>query len=274
MEGLIRFLKRFYFLILFLILETIALFMAIGSDVQRSSVFLNSANVVSGFLYDWMQNYVQYFHLKDENKNLIKEYIELKNSSEAAFFMDTTKFYAKGDTISSRKFLYKHALVLKNSIHKSNNFITLNKGENQGVRPDMGVVAANGIVGIITSSSKNYSIALTVLNSAIGLSAKLKRNQYFGSLIWDGKDYRYAVLKEIPNHLELNIGDTIVTSGYSAIFPKGVLIGSIADFKKNSKDNFYTIKVKLSVDFKKLNNVIIIENLHQKEQLQLEEQTF
>jgi rod shape-determining protein MreC len=151
------------------------------------------------------------------------------------------------------------------------NFFTLNTGKNQGLAVDMAVVADDGAAGIIVGCSQNFSVAMSLLNIDFRLSARIKSNGYFGSLTWDGNDYRYAVLSEIPQHVTFGIGDTIETTGYSAVFPEGVMIGTINDFERSGGD-FYRIRVLLKTDFKKLHYLDVIGNLKRNEQLELEQQ--
>lgn len=271
MESLLKFLKKIHFFLIFIVLEIISLIYAIGSDVRRSSVFLTSANNISGFIYSIAWNYVGYFHLRQENEHLTNELAMLKNQSPMAYIVDTAKFITPQDTTCKYKFI--SAQVLKNSTNRTNNFITLNVGEKHGVKPDMGVISTTGAVGVVVAVSNNFSLAISVLNKKIGLSAKLKNNNFYGSLVWPGDDYRMAVLTEIPNHIELHEGDTVVTSGYSAIFPEGIPVATIKSYQKNSDDNFYSINVELSSDLKNVSNVFVIENKMQEEQKELEEQS-
>jgi rod shape-determining protein MreC len=136
----------------------------------------------------------------------------------------------------------------------------LNKGRRQGVVPDQGIISANGVVGVINNVSDSYSTGLSLLNKRLKISGKLKKNNYFGSVSWEGTSYRYIQLNEIPPHVELAYGDTVVTSGSSAYFPEGILIGTIESFEIKQGESFYTIRVKLAVDFESLTYVDIIEN--------------
>lgn len=269
MESLLKFFKKIHFLLLFLVLEAIALSFAINGDVRRKSLITTSANRISGSIYSLSRTYVGYFNLRKENELLTKELARLKNKEASSFIIDTAGFkYC--DTCITCKYRYLPASVLKNSINKSYNFITLNEGSDAGVRTDMGVVCASGVVGTVVSVSKNFSLVLSLLNKTTGVSAKLKHCDFYGVVTWPGEDYRVAVLNEIPNHISLSKGDTIVTSGYSAIFPEGILVGRVKAFEKNSDNNFYKIIVDISTDFKCLSNVLIIDNIQQKEQRLLE----
>ena len=133
----------------------------------------------------------------------------------------------------------------------------------------MSVVSANSVAGVVVGCSRNYSVVMSLLNLDFKLSARIKSNGYFGSLSWDGRDYRYAVLSEIPQHVLVNVGDTIETTGYSAIFPEGVMVGTVRDYEKFGGD-FYKISVSLITDFKKLHFVDVIGNMKKTEQLELE----
>jgi rod shape-determining protein MreC len=173
------------------------------------------------------------------------------------------------DTIRQQQYIYTTGEIINNSINKQKNFFTLSKGKKQGVNIDMAVASPDGVAGIIVGSSDNYSIGMSLLNIDFRLSSRMKSNGYFGSLTWDGRDYRYAILNEIPQHVTVNVGDTVETTSFSAIFPEGIMVGTVSDFEKTGSD-FYKIKVSLATDFKKLNYVSIIGNLKKTEQQDLE----
>jgi len=158
------------------------------------------------------------------------------------------------------RFRFIPAEVINNSVDRQSNYITLNKGREDGIKPEMGIVGPNGIVGIITNVSDHYATGPTVLNRRWRVSAKIKNSNYFGSLMWDGISYRTAQLNEIPYHVELKVGDTIITSGYSTVFPEGIMIGQIEDFDIGSGDSFYEIDVRLSTNFKTLTYVEVIQD--------------
>ncbi len=141
--------------------------------------------------------------------------------------------------------------MINNSVNKQKNYFTLNKGRRQGIKVDMAVTSGDNVAGVIVGCSENYSVAISLLNLDFRLSARIRSNGYFGSLSWDGRNYRHAVLNEIPQHISVSIGDTVETTGYSAIFPEGIRIGTVSDLKKSGSD-FYKITVELFTDFKKL----------------------
>jgi rod shape-determining protein MreC len=173
------------------------------------------------------------------------------------------------DSLNTLIYQFIPARVVYNSVSKSENYIILNKGSLDGIEVDMGVMSATGIVGVVMETSPNSSLVIPVLNPKFRLSCMVKRNHYFGPLVWDGKDSRYAYLTELPRHIDFEIGDTIVTSFYSGIFPAELPIGEVVDFRKQSDDNYTSLKVRLFANFNTLNEVMIIANNRQKEQKNL-----
>ena len=244
--------------------------MLVGGNSRRNSVFNTSANYIIGNIYGFTWNYVGYFRLREENEMLVRQLANFKANSDDFIALDTARFHNKADSNGRVEYRMITASVLKNSVSRQNNFITLNVGSDNGVRPDMGVMSATGVVGVVVSVSKHYALVISLLNRKTGISAKLKSSNFYGSMTWTGEDYRFAMLNEIPNHVELKQGDTVVTSGYSAIFPPGLPVATIDEFHRNSDDNFYSIKVKFLTDLKSLSNVFVIENLYQDERKELE----
>lgn len=261
MWSLLRYFYRHHVLILFILLEVAALFFLFSRNNFQRAVFLNSANHISGNIYARYNSVVNYFRLTSVNRELADENARLRQALYAT----------AGDSIPADSSLIPEILVagnydfvaarvINNSVNRQYNYLTLNKGARHGVRPDMGVATVDGVVGVVLNVSDSYSTVISLLNQRWNVPARLSRNSYFGPLSWDGKDYRYALLNDIPFHVELQEGDTIVTSGYSSIFPEGLMLGVIDSFSKEGGDNFYYIRVKLSVDFKALTYVEIIRN--------------
>jgi rod shape-determining protein MreC len=165
------------------------------------------------------------------------------------------------DTIYSQQYRYISAKVISNSVNKRNNYLILNKGYRQGADKEMAVITPQGVVGIVKEASENFCSVLSMLHSQTHISAKIKKYNQNGTVIWGGTDQYYGTLKDIPGHVLINIGDTIVTSGYSSIFPEGVVIGTIADYSLIEGNNFYLIKIKFSVDYNQLVYVEVVTNL-------------
>lgn len=269
MRSLLNFLARYNHLIIFLILEGISFYyLATRNSYHNTRVMFGFRGLIQGFEVR-INDARTYFSLKEINRNLAAENVALKNEMQKFVHADSSKFMSVTDTIYTQQYIHTSAEVIENSTNRQKNFFTLNRGRRHGIVADMSVVSVDGVAGVIVGVSENYSIAMSVLNLDFKLSARLKNSDYFGSLNWDGRDYRQAMLNEIPQHVPLNVGDTIETTGYSAIFPEGVLIGTISEFEKRGGD-FYNIRVQLSADMRKLRYVDIIGNIKKKEQMELQ----
>ncbi len=268
MRDFFKFLLGSHFFLLFLFLESVSVFLVVR-NTEKADLFISSANSVSGFFNKNVSFISEYFFLKEYNKELLSENEKLQNIL-SILKPEVQNFSVE---IENTGAFYQSAEVIKNSVHSPYNILTLNKGENQGIREDMAVISDAGVVGIVTNVSNNYCSVISVLNIKLGINAKIKRTNFFGTLKWDKKDYRYVILSDIPDHSSLYIGDEVVTGGYSAIFPGGIKIGTVDDFQKEKQNSFYKIKVKLSQDFKKLKYVYIVDYFGRDEILQLEDST-
>jgi rod shape-determining protein MreC len=269
MRNLLNFLARYNNLIIFLLLEGIAFYMLANRNSYHNSRLVNGVRGITRGIEKKIYNAKSYLSLHEINESLAAENVALKNSITHLVRKENSVFFSVNDSIFKQQYLHTSGEVIENSINRQKNFFTINKGEDQGIKVDMSVVSANSVAGVVVGCSKNYSVVMSLLNLDFKLSARIKSNGYFGSLSWDGRDYRYAVLSEIPQHVLVNVGDTIETTGYSAIFPEGVMVGTVRDYEKYGGD-FYKISVALTTDFKKLHFVDVIGNLKRTEQLQLE----
>lgn len=241
----------------------------------QQSVFFSSANEMAGRFYIMTSGITGYFGLQEinrdlqrQNGNLEMELIRLRDEV-SRLSGDSLLVRTSADSSLSR-YDFQIAQVINNSVFKTHNYITLNKGRKDGIHSEMGVIDQNGIVGIVNVVSDHYAVAISLLNPKLRLSCKVKGSNYFGSLVWDGKDPRFAVLEELPRHVKFVKGDTIVTSGYSSVFPEGLMVGTVDGFSKQRNDNFYALTVKLSTDFFRLNDVRILDDKGQKERRILE----
>ena len=267
MNTLLKVIIRFHFLLLFIILETISLSLYVADDISKKKVVFSSANMVAGLFHNVFNNWQSYLKLDKENENLRNENIQLKNKNQ--LFRKNKKQYIE-IKVDSVKYSYKIGRVINNTVYKNKNYLTINKGQTDGIKKNFGVVGKDGIIGIVATASDNYSLIVSLLNERLSLSAKIKKNNFFGTIKWNTKDYRYVNLTEIPNHIQIGIGDTVVSSGFSAIFPEGINIGVISDINNNESNNFYDLKIKLLTDFKNVKNVYFIKNNRKQEQLNLE----
>ncbi len=274
MQNLLRLIIRFSFQIIFVILEIFALSMVFKKNPLPHARFFEIAADVNGFFFTQTNHFARFFHLTDENSILVTENARLRN--ELARRPLKSPGWDSTTTLSSPGYIYDYiaAQVVNNSVNKQNNYITLNVGYRQGVRPDMGVVGPEGVVGIVRNVSANFSTVISVLNSKFKGSVKLASTNYFGTLIWPGHSYREAVLTEIPGHINVYVGDTLVTSGLTTAFPEGERVGFVKEVNRMPAGTFYELKVSLIQDFKKLTRVYVIRNFNKTEQEKLELQTY
>jgi rod shape-determining protein MreC len=261
MRRLLSYLIKNYAFVLFLLLEGIALTLVFSHNSYQKAKYLNSANWVSGKIYQTFNSVVEYFQLAHINKELSEENARLRTLVENIQGVSVERDSVPG--ISDEKdleFQFISARIINNSVNRPYNYFTLNKGRRHGIKPDQGVISGKGIVGVVASVSESYAVGLSLLNQRWSVSAMLKKSGNFGSLVWRGTNYQMANLAEIPLHVDVFPGDTVITSGYSSIFPKGIMVGTIHNVTRPEGENYYEIKVKLSADFKSLSYVEVIEN--------------
>ena len=275
MRNLLNFLLKYNYWLLFILLEVICFVLLFRFNNYQQSVFFTSANVVAGKVYEVSGGISSYFHLKSVNEDLLDRNMALEQ--QITNLENRLKDYRIDSiTMNSIRYLeqadYKifKAHVIRNSLNQADNYITLDKGSSSGIRPEMGVVDGNGVVGIVYKTSPSYSLVISVLNSKSSISCKIIGSEYFGYLKWEYGDSRYAYLKDLPRHAEFNLGDTVVTSGYSTVFPAGVMVGTVDDMSYSNDGLSYLLKIKLATDFGKLGNVRVISRSGQGEQRELE----
>lgn len=277
MRNLLNFFLRYKDWLLFLLLEVISFVLLFQFNNYQGSAFFTSSNRLVGLVYEAANNVTGYFHLKTINDDLVQKNVELELQIEhlREALSDLTKDSTEIERLKKEALagydIYK-AKVINNSLTRTDNYITIDKGESDGIRPEMGVIDGNGVVGIVFLTSANYSIVIPVLNSKSSISCKIKRSDYFGFLKWDGGSSKFATVRDMPRHSLFSLGDTIVTSGHSAVFPGGIPVGIVEDMTDSHDGLSYLLKVKLFTDFGKLNDVRIIAQKGQEEQLELEKQ--
>jgi len=270
-RALIRFLERHLMLYLFLTLETIAVFLLIRNNYIHRIAFSKATNAVSGSIYRKIDNLRDYLYLNEQNRQLLDENNKLRNMLPEAFFLNDSSRIYYTDSNKQRKYAYLPAKVINNIVNKQFNYITLDRGKSGGVDVDMAVIGPDGIVGIVFGVSEHYAAVMSVINRNFRLSVKFKKNNHFGSLSWDGRSYRHAILNEIGLHVPVEKGDTLVVSGFSDSFPEGIPVG-IVDKVEQKDGSFHTITVLLATDFRKLHHVSIVEDLYKTEKQNLEQQ--
>jgi rod shape-determining protein MreC len=254
--------------LLFLLLLGISLVLTIQSHSYQRSKVVSSANFLTGGVYERMNSINEYFNLKVQNEELANENARLKS---LVFNMGDSTDVVKTDSI---KGISKTNIIVSKVIHNSynvlENYLTLNGGSADGIKPDMGVINSAGIVGIVDKTSKNYSTAISILNVKSQINAKIKKSNHFGSLIWNGKSTGFVQLIDLPRLASVRKGDTIVTGGQSVIFPENIGIGIIDKIYIDNETNYYTINVKLFNDMTSLGHVYVIKNKDRDEVINLE----
>ncbi|MHA7055897.1 rod shape-determining protein MreC [Aquimarina sp. M1] len=259
MQQIINFLLRNKNFLLFLLLLFFSLILTIQSHSYHKSKFISSTNFLTGGVYSWRYAISNYFGLKNKNKRLLQENEDLRNQlSWLTSDTITTKFI---DTTSFNKpFTYIKGNVFKNDYSKMDNYVLINKGEKDGIKPDMGVITDKGIVGIVENTSANYSRVISILNSNSKINAGLKKSNQYGSLVWNGKDPNIVQLETVPRQAILKKGDTIITNGRSTIFPRGIGIGTILNYKLDQNQSYFLIDVKLFNDMTDIGFVYVIKS--------------
>lgn len=278
MRNIFLFIRRYLNFLFFLVLQIIALSMLFRYNKFHEAAFAGVAKELTGGIYDKANSVEYYFHLKTTNDSLVRENVRLRNMLASNFeAADTaTRFITDSlpyDTLGNyRKFLAREARVSNNSTSTQNNYITIHRGENQGVRKDMGVISSSGVVGTVVNTSANYATVMSLLHRQSRMRASLKKTGETGTVQWDGNSPLYLTLIDIPTSAPVAKGDSVITS-FSDRFPKGILVGTVESIIKDPSSNFYTLRLKPGTNFFSVQYVYVIENLQQLEQRQLEEAT-
>ena len=249
-------------LILFLLLEGISFYLIITYNDSQAKIYHNSVNVISGTMADKASNIRGYFSLKEQNSILLKENAKLK----AKLFNLTEKQGAKPEDLDlkvaqNQIFNLVSARVVNNSISLRNNFLSLNKGRKAGITENQGVIGENGVIGVTKAVNDNYTTVMSIFNSQTKISARIKDKGYFGSLVWNNNgDVRFMTLNDIPKHVPIKLGDKVETSGYSNLFPSGILLGKIVGKRIPPGSSTYELKVKLYQDMTKIKFAYVVIN--------------
>lgn len=263
MQNLILLFSKYSSVFLFLIFEVICLYLIVQFNQRQRSIFINSSSFVSASVLNKYDNVSSYFQLQEINDSLQNENARLLKS----IFKKPADSIESAQTIGDDTLLRFEVIpgeIINKTVNNRNNSLTINKGERQGVEKGMGVISSDGIVGIVRNTSRNFSHVISLLNTQIQISAKLKRNKILGELKWRGLDPTKVSLEAVPKHADILAGDTVVTSGYSTIFPEDFMIGVVESYTLE-RNGFYNVTVKLNNDFYSLNKVYIVKNLYKSE---------
>lgn len=273
MRNLLRFLWKYSNFVLFILMEVCCFYLIFQNNSFQRAGWINSSNAFAGNVFTTVNSIKEYFALKETNELLAAENALLRTQSLGSYAKYITTKTMVGDTVLKQQYTYIPADVVNNSVNRRNNYLTLNRGYKQGIARDMAVITSNGIVGYIKDVSANYCTVLSILNKDAKISAKVKRYDELGSLIWEGGDYRYGLLQDIGTHVKIAKGDSIVTSNFSDIFPSNIMIGTVESYAPREGGEFYNIKVKYSANLKNVTHVYIINNILRQEKIQLEERS-
>ncbi len=275
MRSLLNFLMRFSSVIVFAFYVILSLVLLFDRNPYHHHVYMTSAGAVASAVYKQTNAVTSYFHLHDINEDLQRRNASLE--AEVIALRHQLRQYEEviyADSMTVPEALHPYSFiiahVINNSISKPYNYITIEKGAQDGVKPEMGVVDQNGVVGVVNVTGPHSSRIISLLNPNFRLSCRVKGSDSFGSLVWDGRTYEEAILEELPKHTKFLPGDTIVTSGFSAVFPEGIPVGTVIGRSREGNDNFFTLRVKLLTDFSQLSTVRIIANAQLDEIIQVE----
>jgi len=274
MRNLLLLIAKYGSTITLLFLEVICFYIIINYNQSQKEIWGHSAGLFSGSLNNQVQEASDYFRLESINDSLLVENSQLLstiinyrvNSKQNDF-----QTFESQDS-SLLKYSFAPARIINKTVNLRNNHITIDKGLKDSVRVGMGVVSKNGIVGIVKSVSENYAVVMTILHNQSKISAAIKNNDFHGTLIWPGRDPRKMNLLTLPRHAEINEGDTILTSGYSTVFPYGIEIGIIRSYKIEGGEDSFSIDVDLFNDISKISHVYLVKNIDQQELEVLEEE--
>ncbi|OQA90877.1 MAG: Cell shape-determining protein MreC precursor [Bacteroidetes bacterium ADurb.Bin234] len=273
MRNILNFIWKNHFFFLFLLLETVCLVIVIQNNDYQRAAFINKTSEFFASVNKRITNIYDYFNLAEINRQLSEENARLRAQTITSFNLTDTNTFAINDTLYKQEYTYIQAKVVNNSINRRKNFITLNKGSNHGIKKDMGVISPQGVVGIVADVSPNYTTVMSLLHIDSKISAQLKNTNHIGSLVWEGINYRKGKLNDMPTHVVLHVGDTLVTSGFSAIFPQGIDLGYVLDFSLRNGEMFYDVDIAFTVDFNNLAYVYVVNNLLKEERSKLEKKT-
>lgn len=274
MRNLLEFLAKYNHWFVFLILEVVSMVLLFQYNSYQGSAWFSSANAVTGKLYEWDANVETFFSLTKVNQELTQRnaYLEQEVQKLSDSLVSVTKdssIYHRDQFALLRNYRLIPAKVVANSVDKPGNLMTIDKGSADGIHKDMGVISGTGVVGIVYLVAEHYAIVIPVLNTKSNISCMIQNRGYFGYLRWKGGVSDLAYLEEMPRHAHFKLGDYVVTSGYSAVFPPGVRVGRILHVFNSADGLSYRVQLRLSTDFARLRDVCVIDDAAMKERLEI-----
>ncbi len=272
MRNLIAILWRNNFSILFFLLLLLSLSLLNRFNRFHNSNFLGFSNALNGALSSRIQNFTEYLTLSDVNDVLMNENAKLKSRNMESLYRYGSELLIRENEIYRQQYKFQAARVVNSTTNKRSNYILIDRGSAHGVKPEMGLISPFGTVGLVKSVSENYALAYSFLHRQSVFSAEHSKTGYFGLVRWNGQNSSIAQLFDIPSHATVNKGDTVFTRGSSTYYPRGIMIGTVKDIK-GEEEGFHEIELKLSVDFRKLAYVYVVNNSSKMEQIELESDT-
>lgn len=266
MRDLLRFLFRIRITLLFLLLMGVGMALVVNGNEHHKAQAISSSNAAIGRLYAWRSGVVEYAGLREENLRLATEIAALRDRDGRSriTLRDTTG--AVHDTLTHQRYRYTTARVINSTVHKARNYITLDKGALAGLRPDMGILGAKGIVGVIREVSPHFALAKSILSNDLPTSVRIRRTGHDGLLLWDTMDPATASMVDVAKHVPVQVGDTVVTRGGDGIFPSGIPVGVVVDVRNDPASNYHTITLLLSEDLSRSGYVHVVDDLMKAEQ--------
>ncbi|HEY1115583.1 MAG TPA: rod shape-determining protein MreC [Chitinophagaceae bacterium] len=277
MRNIFLFIRRYFVFLCFLVLQVLALYMLFNYNRFHRAAFLGIASEMTGGVNSQVDKVDDYFHLRDENQrvhrmndsllNLLRTNLNTPDTGQRVV---TDSVRVTDSTKEVRRYVFRDAKVVYNSVNEENNYLQLNRGSNQGVKDNMAVLNSNGaVVGLVVNTSPNFSQVMSLLHTRMRVPAMLKKSATSGTISWDKKDYRFLTLEGISRDVEVKKGDTVLTSQYSYNYPPSFMIGTVHSIAVDKRSGFYDLKVRARANFNSVQQVFVVENLQRDEQVQL-----
>jgi rod shape-determining protein MreC len=272
MQNLFSILYKYHVTLVFVVLEVFAVILIFQGKSHHRNSFISSANALTGNTYQVIQNVSSYTNLREVNEALANENATLRKLLPSSLQRLNEDFVVVNDTVYRQQYTYRPGRVVNNTIYKKNNFLTVNLGEQDGILPEMGVITPKGVIGFVGAVSDNFCTVVSFLNSKANVSVKIKANGAAGTLYWDATSPNKAVMSDVPLTTQVEEGDTIITSGYSSIYPAGIPVGIVNEYEVAPEKQMRLIRVSLFEDFNTLDYVYVVENLLKTEMEELQEE--
>lgn len=265
MRYFLLLLKRSRILILFLVLEAIALNWVVQSKSYPRAQFRSLNTEINGQISSWSNQWQSYLNLRVENDYLAQENKKLRQQLNSSLMVQNYGADTIGDSVLQQRYTYIPAKVVHSSHLKANNYLIIDKGQRSGIARNMGVIGPQGAVGVVASVSANFARVIPLINNSLTISAALKKDGYFGPLKWPGKDYQKSQVSDIPRYAQIETGDSLISDGRSRYFPKGIPIGTVLNKELQADQNFFSLEIALSTDFANIKEVYIVKDVFKAE---------